>query len=114
MRPAIALLSICAIGYAADHWQDLSRHTAGAQPTHQVTIYGAKSSGPFIQLQYQLMKVDIAFEKRDVTEEANARELTEKMARIGHMNTNYRYPVADVDGIMVEGATVHDISRRIH
>lgn len=114
MRPAIVLLSICAIGYAADHWQDLSgRHTAGAQPTHEVIIYGAKSSGPYVQLQYQLMKNDVVFQKRDVNDEANARELTEKMARIGHMNTNYRYPVADVDGVMVEGATVRDISRHM-
>jgi hypothetical protein len=113
MRTAIVLLSICAIGYAADHWQDLSgRHITDAPPKHQITIYGAKSSGPFVQLQYQLMRDDVVFQKRDVTEPASARELTEKMARIGHVNTNYRYPVADVDGVMLEGATEHDIVRR--
>jgi hypothetical protein len=115
MRPAIVLLSICAIGYAADHWQDLSgRHNADAQPQHQLIIYGAKSSGPYIQLQYQLMKNDIVFQKRDVTDESTARELTEKMVRIGRVNTNFRYPVADVDGVMVEGATVRDITRHLH
>ena len=116
MKSLIVLLAICALGYSIDHWQRLTNRfqsTAGPE-THVVIVYGTKSSAAYVHLEGELEKRGIAYEKRDLTKDENLHELTDKRARLGKMGGNVAIPVAEIDGVLVEGATIEDVSRRLH
>jgi len=114
MRSAIVRLSICAIGYSADHWQEISTGHIPEPRNAHVILYGARSSGPYIQLKYELQRQDIPFESRDLSDDANIHELNEKLERIGKAVGSVNSPVADVDGVIVLKPTVRDITKRLH
>jgi hypothetical protein len=115
MKPLIVLLAVCALGYGFDHWQALAeRHgTVASNNSHELIIYGAKSSSACVQLEGELKKLGIPFENRDLSRSGVAQELNEKLARVGKMGGSVPMPVAEVDGVLVEGATVADISHRL-
>jgi glutaredoxin len=86
---------------------------SGAEP-HVLIIYGTKSSAAYVYLEGELDKRGIAYEKRDLTKDENLRELTDKRARVGKIGGNIALPVAEIDGVLVEGATVEDVAHRMH
>ena len=115
MKPVIALLSICALGYAVDHWQELNSHRAPESANvHRLIIYGTKSCSPCIQLEKELNAQHIPFQKRDLADGSDSHELSEKLARIGKMGGSVPIPVADIDGVIVVGASIQEITRRMH
>lgn len=114
MKQLIVILAICSLGYVFDHWQALAeRHGMVSTNSHELIIYGIKSSPACIQLEGELKKLGIPFEKRDLGNSSASSELTDKLARVGKMGRNAPVPVAEIDGVLVEGATMEDISRRL-
>lgn len=114
MRFWTTLLCISAAGYAVDHWGQLSgHHEAGPLPKHQVLVYGSKDKPPYVQLENELRKQNIPFQDRDTSQSDIATELVEKRARLGRTGV-FRWPVVEVDGVLVENAKFWDISRRLH
>ena len=114
MKPLIVIIAICTLGYVFDHWEALAeRYGTVSTNSHELIIYGNKASPVCIRLEGELKKRGIPFEKRDLGNPSASRELTEKMARVGKMGGNVQVPVAEVDGIIVEGASMEDISRRL-
>jgi len=115
MKPLIVILAICSLGYVVDHWQDLKeRHSlvATADP-HGLILYSSKSIPACIYLEAELKKRGIPFQIRDLSDEANSRKLTEDLARIGKMGGSIPMPVAEIDGALIEGATIKEIERRL-
>lgn len=97
-----------------DHWDELQ----GRAPVMPVTdnslvIYGTKTFGPCVQLEGELTRGGISFEKRDLSKDDDMRELTEKLARVGKMSGHFSMPVAEVNGVLVEGASMGEITRRL-
>jgi hypothetical protein len=117
MKPLIVLIAICTLGYTVDHWQELThRFNNGTEATgnaHELIIYENNSSSACVQLMGQLKKSGIAFEKRDLSKQANSNELTDKLARVGKMKGSIAIPVAELDGVLIEGATIYDITPRM-
>jgi hypothetical protein len=115
MRNLLGLLAICTAGYAVDHWAELTHQpvAAPAGPAHELILYGAKSSGAFVQLDRDLTKRGIVHEEKDLSDEANFRELTEKLARIGKVGGQIAIPVAEVDGVLMEDATLEKVSKKL-
>jgi len=108
------LLCISAAGYAVDHWDELSgHHEAGTTFKHEVLVYGSKDKPPYVQLENELKKQNIPFQDRDTSQSDNATELVEKRARLGRTGV-FRWPVAEVDGVLVENAKIQDVTRRLH
>ncbi len=116
MKSLIVLLAICCLGYGIDHWQELSTHRRATADSESqgLIIYGAKSYPACVQLENELNKRGIPYQKRDVSEEAGLHELSDKMARVGKMGGRLAIPVAEIDGILYEGATIETISRKMH
>jgi glutaredoxin len=116
MKPLIVLFAICTLGYVVDHWKELTeRHSLVAtSDAHGLIIYSSKTCPACIVLEADLKKRGIAYRKCDLADQANVREMTDKLARIGKMGGSIPMPVADIDGIMVEGASIKDIIRRMH
>jgi len=115
MKPLIVILAICTLGYVVDHWQDLKeRHTLVATAdSHGLILYTSKALPACVRLEAELKKRGIAFQIRDVGDEANSRKLTEDLARVGKMGGSIPMPVAEIDGVLIEGATVREIERRM-
>jgi hypothetical protein len=116
MKPLIVLLAICSVGYVVDHWQELTnRHQmmSVAEPRGLI-IYGNKSSGACVLLEGELNKRGIAHQRKDLGNEANSHELTEKLARVGKMGGSIAIPVAEIDGVLIEGVSIEQITKRLH
>jgi len=115
MKPLIVILAICTLGYVADHWEQLKeRHaTEATTDAHGLIIYGSKSCPACVRLEGELDKQGIAYEKRDVNVAADFRELIGKLARVGKMGGPIPIPIADVDGVLLEGASVEQITKRL-
>ncbi|MDR3404404.1 MAG: hypothetical protein P4L99_18030 [Chthoniobacter sp.] len=115
MKPLIVILAICSLGYAVDHWQDLKeRHSLAAAPDAPgLILYSSKAIPACVQLEAELKKRGISFQRRDMGDEANSRKLTEDLARVGKMGGSIPMPVAEVDGALIEGATLKEIQHRL-
>src|SRR5262249_9711244 len=115
MKPLIVLLAICTLGYVADHWQELTqRHGAVATPgAHGLIVYGTKTCPVCVRLETELDKQGIPYQKRDLSNEADVRELTDKLMRVGRMGGRIGIPVAEVDGVLMEGASLAQITKRM-
>jgi hypothetical protein len=122
MKPFLTVLLICALGYMVDHWRDLALRFHGIVPTQVASaaqapgliIYGSKSSGACIQLEHELDKRHIAYQKKDLSSETNRTELQDKLLRIGKNGGNISIPVAEIDGAMYEAVTITEITKRVH
>jgi len=115
MKPVPFLLAICVVGYAASHWQELrSGHVSVPAEAPRLIIYGMKSEGSFVKLDSELNGRNVPHQTRDLGDDANVRELIEKRARIGKLGGEPKLPAADIDGVLVEGATFPEIMRRLH
>jgi hypothetical protein len=115
MKPLVAIVAICAAGYALDHWQQLShRNPAPVEIPHGLTIYGTKSSEPCVQLQHELDKRGIPYNRKDVADQANFHDLTERFARVGKMGGSFAIPVAEIDGVLYENATIYQVTKKLH
>lgn len=115
MKPLIVILAICTLGYVFDHWQALAeRHGMVSTNSHELIIYGTKSSPACVRLEGELKKLGIPFENRDLDNSSASRELTDKLVRVGKMKSSTSIPIAEIDGVMVESVTVEEISRRLH
>jgi glutaredoxin len=115
MKPLIVILAICSLGYAADHWQELANRHREMPVTdpHGLTIYGTKSCGPCIQLQRELEKRGIPYQKKDLDDQANFHELTDKLVRVGKMGGSIAIPVAEIDGVLYQGATIGQVTKKL-
>ena len=114
MKPLIVIIAICTLGYVFDHWQALAeRYGTVSTNSHELIIYGNKASPVCVRLEGELKKLGIPFEKRDLANPSASRELTEKLVRVGKLGGKFRVPVAEVDGIILEGASMEEISRRL-
>ena len=115
MKQLIVILAICTLGYVFDHWQALAeRHGVVSTNSHELIVYGNKSSSASVQLEYELKKLGIPFENRDLSNPSASRELTEKLVRVGKTSSNVPLPVAEIDGVLVEGVSVEEIAHRLH
>ena len=116
MKSLIVLLAICTLGYGIDHWQELSTHRRATADSESqgLIIYGSKFYPACVQLENELNKRGIPYQKRDVSDEASFHELGDKMARVGKMGGRIAIPVAEINGVLFEGATIETISRKIH
>ena len=122
MKPFLTVFMICALGYVVDHWRQLSVRYHSIIPAAALstadapalTIYGSKSSGACIQLEHELDKRHIAYQKKDLGSDANRTELQDKLLRIGKNGGNIAIPVAEIDGALYEAATINEITRRVH
>ena len=116
MKPLILILGFCAVGYGIDHWQEIThrRQNITAEIPHGLTLYSTKSSGPCVQLEQQLNERGIAYERKDLDEEANKTELQEKFERVGKMNCAITPPVAEIDGVLYPAVKVDVISKKLH
>jgi len=115
MKPLIVIIAICTLGYVFDHWQALAeRHGVVSTNSRELIIYGTKSSPACVQLEGALKKLGIPFEKRDLSNQSASAELTDKFARVGKIRSSAPLPVAEIDGVLVESATVEEIARRLH
>lgn len=116
MKPLVVILAICTLGYAFDHWRALGeRHgMVATNNSHELIIYGTKASSNCVRLEGELKKLGIPFENRDLDNPSVSQELTDKLARVGKMSSNAPLPVAELDGVMIEGVSVEEISRRLH
>jgi hypothetical protein len=122
MKPLLTVLVICMLGYMVDHWRDLAARYHGMIPAaaassveaHGLIIYGSKSSGACIQLEHELDKRHIAYEKKDLGSESNRTELQDKLLRIGKNGGNIAIPVAEIDGALYESVTIGEITKRVH
>lgn len=115
MKPLIVIIAICTLGYVFDHWQALAeRHGMVSTNSPELIVYGIKSSPDSVKLEGELKKLGIPFEKRDVNDPSASTELTDKLARVGKIRSSAPLPVADVNGVMIESATVEEITRRLH
>ncbi len=81
--------------------------------TRGLILYSSKSLPACYLLETELKKRGIPFEKRDLSVEANSHQLTEDLARVGKMGGSIPMPVAEVDGVLIEGATLREIERRM-
>jgi hypothetical protein len=114
MKQLIVILAICALGYVFDHWQALAeRHGGVSTNSHELIVYGIKSSSASVQLEYELKKLGIPFENRDLSIPSASRELTEKMVRVGKAGRAPSLPAAEIDGVLVEGVSIEEIARRL-
>jgi hypothetical protein len=114
MKQLIVILAICTLGYVFDHWQALAeRHGVVSTNSHELIIYGTKSSPASVQLEGELKKLGIPFEKRDVTNRSASAELTDKLVRVGK-TSSAPLPVAEIDGVLLEGASMEEVARRLH
>lgn len=114
MKQLIVILAICALGYVFDHWQALAeRHGVVSTSSHELIIYGTKSSPAYVQLENELKKLGVPFENRDLSNPSASRELTEKMVRVGKAGRTPSLPVAEIDGMVVESASVEEIAHRL-
>ena len=115
MKMAPFLLAVFVVGYAVNHWQELrSGHFQAPAAAPRLIIYGIKSEGAFVKLEGELNERNVPYQKRDLNDDASVRELTEKRARIGKLGGEPKLPAADIDGVLVEGATFPEIMRRMH
>ncbi len=116
MKPLIVIMAICSLDYVADHWQELRKRYTSVKATElpALIIYSSKAIPACIQLEADLKKRGIPFQIRDLSDEANARKLTEDLVRVGKMAGSIPMPVAQIDGALIEGATVKEIQRRLH
>ncbi len=113
-KPLIVLLSICAVGYAVDHWDELSsRGEPLAGNPHGLIVYSKKSSGACVKLENELKNRHIAYERRDLDKEANSQELSEKLARVGKMGGNVAIPVAEVDGVLYQDISIDKLAKKL-
>ncbi len=115
MKSLFVLLAICALGYAIDHWQVLTNryHGTSVAEGRGLVIYGTKSCAACVKLEGELKKRGIAYEQKDIGEEANMHELTEKLARVGKMGGSIAIPVAEIDGVLHEGVNINEVTRRL-
>ncbi|MEP6671066.1 MAG: hypothetical protein ABJF10_18040 [Chthoniobacter sp.] len=81
--------------------------------THGLIIYSSKALPACVRLEAELKKRGIAFQIRDMGKEANSRKLTEDPARVGKMGGSIPMSVAEIDGVLVDGATIKEIERRM-
>lgn len=117
MDRLFAILVVCAGGYVYNHWDEFSGKQpeipeAFAQPAPLV-VYSSRTEPACVKLEGELTRQGIPFQRRDLSKELNARELTEKFARVGKMKESYAMPVAEINGFMVEAASINDIKRRL-
>jgi glutaredoxin len=115
MKPLIVILAVCMLGYVANHWRQIKEQrtlfvTAEAP---RLVIYGSKSYPACVRLESQLAKQGIAFQKRDLDDEATSRELAGKLARLGQPGGHIAMPVAEVDGVLIFGASFEQITKRL-
>jgi len=115
MKPLLVILAICAAGYVTDHWQQLTvPHSSSAtSAAHVLIIYGSKTCPACVRLEGALHQQGISYQKCDLAEDANFRELIGKLARVGKMGGRIAIPVAEVDGVLVEGASIEQITKRL-
>jgi hypothetical protein len=121
MKPFLTVLMICALGYVVDHWRELAMRFHAAVPAvvetttqaPQVTIYGSKSSGACVQLEHELGKRGITYQHKDLGTEAIRTELQDKLFRIGKNGESIAIPVAEIDGVLYEGASIGEITKRL-
>lgn len=115
MKPLYVIAMICAAGYAIDHWHQIAKRHQ--QMVHvdapRVILYGSRSSSTFVLLKRDLDQFGIAYEARDLSDEANFHEVNEKLARIGKMGNSIPLPIAEVDGVMLEGADYPAIAKKL-
>ena len=116
MKFAFVLLAIAALGYALNHRQELgfSQDVSPMTGASRLIVYGKKSSPASLQLEAGLDRALIPYEKRDMDDPASASELTEKRVRLGKVGGQPVLPVADVDGVLIENASLPVILRRRH
>jgi len=115
MKSLIVLLAICAMGYGVDHWQELTNlHPTTGGDTHALVIYGTKSCEAYVRLEGQLAKRGIPYTKCDLSKDENYRALMDARARVGKVGGKISIPVADVDGVVLEGATFEQIAKLLH
>lgn len=115
MKPLIVILAICTLGYVADHWQQLTgqRTVFATAGDPRLIIYGSKSCPACVRLEGALTRQGIAFQNRDLGDEANSRELGEKLARLGRPGGQIAIPVAEIDGVLIIGASLDQITKRM-
>jgi glutaredoxin len=122
MKPFLTVLIICALGYVADHWRELALRYHGIAPasvvasaeTPGLVIYGSKSCGACVQLEHELDKRHIAYEKKDLGNDTIRTELQDKLLRIGKNGGTIAIPVVEIDGALYEGATINQVAKRLH
>jgi len=114
MKSLFVILAICTLGYAVDHWQELSnRHRVPVVDPHGLIIYGTKSCGACVQLEHELDKRSIPYQKKDLADEANFHELTEKLVGVGKMGGSIAIPVAEIDGVLYQGTNINEVTKRL-
>jgi glutaredoxin len=122
MKPLLTVLVICALGYVVDHWRELALRYHGIVPAAVVSsaespalvIYGSKSCGPCVQLEHELDKRHITYQKKDLGNDAIRTELQDKLLRIGKNGGSIAIPVVEIDGALYEGATIDEVTKRLH
>jgi glutaredoxin len=115
MKPLLLILAICSLGYAADHWDSLTgrRPVTADMESAGLVIYGMKSCPACVQLENELHRRGIPFQERKLDNEASMHELTDTLARVGKMGGSIPMPVADINGIIIEGATIEEVLRKL-
>jgi hypothetical protein len=115
MKSVFVLLVICTLGFGIDHWQEIKeqRTLFVATPAPGMIIYGSKANPASVRLQAALTKQGIPFQKRDLDNEADSRELDEKMANLNRQGRHIVMPVAEIDGALIPGATYEQIIKRL-
>ena len=116
MERLVAILALCAGGYVFNHWDEFSGRQStpeAFEPPAPLVVYSSKTEPVCVQLEGELSRQHIPYERRDISKERDAKELTEKFARIGKMKSSFAMPVAEINGVMVEGVSINDIKRRL-
>ncbi len=116
MKSLIVLLAVCSLGYAVDHWQELTQRYSkvASAESPELILYSSKAEPACVQLEGALKKQGIRYQRRDMTVEANQQELTDKLVRVGRIKGSIQIPAADIDGSIYEGVTMEEIVHKLH
>lgn len=118
MKTLIVLLAVCSLGYAADHWQELTRkHSSlmGTAEAPELILYTSKAEPACVRLEGELKKQGIHYQRRDMSREETQHELDDQLGRVGKRSSDrISLPVAAIDGAVYEGATFEQIVHHLH
>lgn len=111
MKSLIVLLAVCSLGYAVDHWQELTqKHSVVASAeAPELILYSSKAEPACVRLEAELKRQGIPYQRRDMTVQSSQLELTDKLVRVGKIKGSIAMPAADIDGVIYEGVTVEEI-----